>query len=271
MSAKSLFRIALLLLGVALSAPLLRPAAAAAVPWSQTLANDARLKNDVGWLDVGQEKVLYLHKPAAGAVQRGTVILLHDRQAHADWPQVIRPLRELLPEHGWATLSLQLPPPAAIDQTAQYESAVGARITAAANWIAQGGDKPIVLLGVGTGATTGAWYLNNTPKNSIWGLVAVSARPLPPQSLQDTGALLGAVDKPVLDVFAERDHPRVLAGAEQRRPLAAQKPAGTGRESGKRPARYRQMLIEGADADYAGQAEALTKRIRGWMQSQFDR
>lgn len=237
--------------------------------WSEVLAEDTRLKADVGWLEVGSAKTLYLYKPATGAPSRGTVILLHDLNGHADWPQVIRPLRELLPEHGWATFSLQLPGAVADGDPQAYFSAVADRITTAAQSIAKQSDQPILLLGVGTGASAGAWYLKNVPKNQLWGMVAISLRPLPQQTDQAVLEDLANLEKPVLEVYAEGDHPRVLEGVAQRRRLAARPSAAS--PADRRPPKYRQMLVEGSDADYAGQADVLTKRIRGWMQSQLDR
>lgn len=39
----------------------------------------------------------------------GGVIVLHGIGVHPAWPEVIQPLRTQLPDHGWASLSLQMP------------------------------------------------------------------------------------------------------------------------------------------------------------------
>ena len=245
-------------------------AATAAPPsWSETLQADARLAKDLAWLDVGQEKVLYLYRPGASAVQRGTVVMLHDLLDHADWPGVVQPLRNQLPEHGWATLSLQLPPATGPLKTETYLQEVGARIVAAVALASEKSDRPVMLLGVGTGASAAAWFLSNTPKSPVRGLIAVSPRPLPEQSQAELKTLMAAAPIPVLEVFAERDHPNVLEGVEDRKTLAAARPATTS-AARDRPAPYRQTVIEGAEADYAGQADVLTKRIRGWMRLHTD-
>lgn len=44
----------------------------------------------------------------AGTPQGG-VLILHDRQQHSHWPDVVAPLREYLPRFGWATLTIALP------------------------------------------------------------------------------------------------------------------------------------------------------------------
>lgn len=40
---------------------------------------------------------------------QGGVLILHDDQQHGHWPDVVAPLREYLPQHGWTTLSIELP------------------------------------------------------------------------------------------------------------------------------------------------------------------
>ena len=40
---------------------------------------------------------------------QGGVLILHDNQQHGHWPDIVAPLREYLPQHGWSTLSIELP------------------------------------------------------------------------------------------------------------------------------------------------------------------
>lgn len=67
------------------------------------------------WLDVNYpdipdaRKVLAIASPSLIADKKGAVLLLHDTEQHADWPEVIRPLRKNLPKAGWFTLSVNLP------------------------------------------------------------------------------------------------------------------------------------------------------------------
>lgn len=247
-------------------------ARAAPGSWSDALQKDPRLAAEVGWLETPQGKVLYLYRPNAARIARGAVILLHDLQTHADWPQVIRPLRENLPKHGWATLSLQLPPFDASAQPETYYQSVATRLTAALAFLGQQKDGPLMLIGTGTGASAGMWFLANDPKSAVAGMVALSLRPLPGQSPADSRALVAAVNQPVLEIFAQRDLPSVLAGIENRAPLAARQRPTSPAEGGDRPpARYRQLEVDGADAEYTDQADVLIKRIRGWMRLHIDR
>jgi len=43
-----------------------------------------------------------------GAPQGG-ILLLHDNEQHGHWPTITGPLREYLPDYGWATLAIELP------------------------------------------------------------------------------------------------------------------------------------------------------------------
>ncbi len=66
---------------------------------------------------------LYLHEQIGKP--QGAVLILPDLEQHAQWPDLIAPLREYLPAYGWNTLSLSLPSapnrnlPAREDPTAQ--------------------------------------------------------------------------------------------------------------------------------------------------------
>lgn len=53
---------------------------------------------------------LALTLPALSAKPRGQLLLLPADGLHPDWPYGIAPIRRNLPEYGWSTLSLSLPP-----------------------------------------------------------------------------------------------------------------------------------------------------------------
>jgi hypothetical protein len=52
---------------------------------------------------------------------QGSVLILPDNQQHGHWPVVIAPLREYLPQHGWATLTIELPDEPARQRIARAE------------------------------------------------------------------------------------------------------------------------------------------------------
>lgn len=60
-------------------------------------------------LSNAQENFYGLYLPQASSQPQGAVLILHDKQQHGHWPEVIGPLREYLPLFGWDTLTIELP------------------------------------------------------------------------------------------------------------------------------------------------------------------
>jgi len=71
--------------------------------------------NELVWLKVQYPEqdesvsVLALEQKPRMAQVQGAVLIIHDKEQHADWPYLIRPLRMSLPDSGWYTLSVNLP------------------------------------------------------------------------------------------------------------------------------------------------------------------
>jgi len=86
---------------------------------------------------------------------RGSIILLHGRGVHADWPDNIGPLRMALAQSGWHTLSLQMP---VLEKSAKYFDYLATlqegfpRIEAGIKHLLNNGHRPIVLLAHSCGA-----------------------------------------------------------------------------------------------------------------------
>lgn len=60
------------------------------------------------WLSANDHRFLAIHTPNEDQA-KGTVIILHGRGYHPDWPEVAGPLRTGLVDAGWSTLSVQMP------------------------------------------------------------------------------------------------------------------------------------------------------------------
>jgi pimeloyl-ACP methyl ester carboxylesterase len=60
-------------------------------------------------LQAGSDTFLALWKPANTAEPRGAVIIIPGAGETADWPQVVGPLRQKLPDAEWSSLSITLP------------------------------------------------------------------------------------------------------------------------------------------------------------------
>lgn len=61
---------------------------------------------------ISDEQAFYgLLLPGRSATPQGGVLILHDLEQHGQWPVLIAPLREELPDYGWTTLAIELPVP----------------------------------------------------------------------------------------------------------------------------------------------------------------
>lgn len=215
--------------------------------------------SEVIWLDAKGEDFLALYTSQTNETAHGAVILLHAMGGHADWPQTISPLRTRLPEHGWTTLSIQMPVIAPENQIEDYGRTLQqaeARIKAAVRILRERKFLNIVVVGHSFGAATALAYLKKEQKQKVVALVALGLQEYP--FVKPAIDILGLIEKskiPVLDIYGSRDFRNVINQAPDRR-LAAKK--GNNRQ-------YTQLEIEGADHYFNQMEDVLIKRIRGWL------
>lgn len=227
---------------------------------------DAILEGEPVWLQAGEVRFLAIYTPADGPQTRGAAILLHGSDAHPDWAEVIYPLRTRLPEHGWATLSIQLPvtSPDAPPGSWQANLPLAApRISAAAAWLRSQQEFPqLALIGHSLGARMGAEYLgglHGTPDPAFSAFVAIGLTAS--RADTDGGVLqaLGRIRMPVLDLYGERDFGGVIHGAEARRRAAL---AAAGDDFSPD---FTQLQAPGADHFFRGLDGLLVSRVRAWL------
>jgi hypothetical protein len=79
----------------------------AAIPNNDQLLAEQVPADQVWWLNAGEDKFLGLYiAEATGRDSLGATLILPDPGRPADWPAITRTLRELLPQHRWATLAI---------------------------------------------------------------------------------------------------------------------------------------------------------------------
>lgn len=192
---------------------------------------------------------------------RGTVILLHGRGYHADWQDVVGPVRVLLAESGWNTLSLQMP---VLETGARYydywplfpES--DRRIDAGIAWARQAAEGPLILLGHSCGAHMSMHWVSTRG-----GADAVDALVFAGLGATDWGQELvepypfEAIEVPVLDAIGALEYERVLKMADERRAWLAEV---THPDS-------IQVRIEGADHYFKDRNRELGEAVVEWLQS----
>ena len=70
---------------------------------------DSILDGEPVRLNTAGTKFLAIYTESQTEVPKGTVVLMHGRGFHSDWPEMVGPLRVGLAEAGWHTLSIQMP------------------------------------------------------------------------------------------------------------------------------------------------------------------
>lgn len=163
---------------------------------------------DAVWLEIASgHKFLTLYTEADNA--KAGVIVVHGMGVHPDWG-LIAPLRQELPEHGYATLSVQMPVLRADAKGEEYAPVFPEaveRLKVAVDFLAAKGYRRIALVTHSLGSRMAARYLQQTPDAPVAAWVAIG-----PSEALDYSRL----KMPVLDLYGENDLPGVLKTAKQR-------------------------------------------------------
>jgi pimeloyl-ACP methyl ester carboxylesterase len=230
--------------------------------WSEQIV-DALLVGEAVQLDADGTSFLGIYTEASEGSGDRAVILLHGIGVHPDWPEIINPLRSSLPEHGWSSLSIQMPilaNDAALTDYAPLFDEVGGRVEAAIAFLRERGNRTLVLIGHSLGASMGAAYLAANSQHGLAGLVAIGMSVIELDERMNSALALEKITIPVLDLYGSRDLDSVLNTAKTRA-IAARKSGTSG---------YRQTEVEGADHFFVGVEDDLTRRVYGWLKAHFD-
>ncbi|MET0066787.1 MAG: alpha/beta fold hydrolase [Candidatus Thiodiazotropha sp.] len=218
------------------------------------------LAGEAVWLDAEGTRFLGIHSPSDRNPALGGVILLHDAGTHADWHEVIHPLRLALAEQGWNTLSLQLPaldaPPTPLELESLLAQA-NARIKAAVDYFGKRQVTDLVLLGHGLGAVMGLNFTRTPGAGPFKALVAIGVD-IPTGGEQDpVRQALAQRSFPLYDLYGRRDRKPVIDSAVERRRIARQVETGG----------YRQESMAGADHFFNGLQNGLSQRVIAWLKA----
>jgi len=188
------------------------------------------------------------------------LILIHGMGGHPDWPEVISPLRLLLADNGWSTLSIQmpvLPPEIPLADYGKTLDESQKRIASAIQYLENYGYERVVLVGYGFGAAVAADFLASSNANEVYAFAGISmlARKYlePAMNIYD---YLEKLTMPVLDVYGSEDLKTITSTADQRR-LAARR---NGSSNG-----FQQIVIWDADHYFSGHDQALYIRLNDWL------
>jgi len=216
---------------------------------------DVILDGDPEWLEADGREFLAIYTEADEP--RAAVLILHGRGYHPDWADVANPLRVGLVDHGYATLSLQMP---VLGKEAKYYDYVPIfpsaypRIDAAVRWLREQGIDRVVLAAHSCSVHMSMAWLEQTA-TVIDGFVGIGmgatdyrqpmARPFP----------LARLQFPVLDVYGDEEYPAVIRHAPRR--AEAIRSAGNARSS--------QIVVPEADHYFTDRGEALLETVTAWL------
>ena len=237
------------------------PAAASDLEREQRWADqvvDAILTGEVEMLQADGQQFLSIYTASDSETPMGGVILIHGIGVHPDWPDVINPLREQLPEHGWSTLSLQMPVLAADAEVPDYYpifAEVPARIDAGIRFLQEQGIDNIVIVAHSLGAQMAAYWLATSEDSPVLGLVVIGLSGTRHADDGDVPAWISGITLPMLDLYGEDDLPAV-------RETVAERAAAAGRAGN---TMYTQVEIAGAGHMFQGHNEALLETVVNWL------
>lgn len=189
----------------------------------------------------------------------GAVLILHGRGFHPDWADAINPLRVDLVEHGWNTLSIQLP---VLEKTAKYYDYVPIfdeatpRIDAAIDFLQQQGNKKIILLAHSCGAHMAMQYIRNKGEKRIDAFIGIGLGATDYKQPMLQPFPMDSMKKPVLDVYGGNDYPAVqrLAG------IRAQQMQDEGNVLSQ------QIVVPDANHYFTDSGDQLVEVVAGWLE-----
>lgn len=178
------------------------------------------------------------------------VVVVHGVGIHPDWG-MIGTLRQRLPDHGYATLSIQMPILAADAKSeayaAHFPEAVE-RLQLAVAHLKGKGHKRIAVVSHSMGSRMTHGYMARNPAEvAAWASLGM------PAALGGGAIGYDAIKAPVLDLYGANDLPQVLAGAAQRK------------ASLKGNAASKQVVIADTDHFFADREDAMIKTVKDFL------
>jgi len=208
----------------------------------------------------GDTKFLAIYTASEEIPAHGAAIVLHGRGFHPDWPEVVSPLRTVLPEHGWHTLSVQMP---VLEKDATYYDyvpifpAAFPRIAAGIAFLREQGISRIVIIAHSCSVHMTMAYIETFGDGEIDAFVGIGMGATDYGQPMKKPFPLDRMTVPVLDVFGSDDFPAVVREAPER--AAAAGSAGNALSS--------QVMVEGADHYFTDKDDELIAVVSAWLES----
>jgi len=189
---------------------------------------------------------IYTEAPDA----RAGLVLVHGIGVHPDWG-LIGTLRSALADHGYTTLSVQMPVLAGAAKPEEYRSTfgeAGERLKVAVAFLRAKGYKKIGIVSHSMGSRMTHYYLTKDPATRADAWVCIG------WGGEDDFSRL---ELRVLDLYGENDLPAVLKGAKRRAASIANVKGS------------RQIMAPRADHFFNNQQADLVKYVRDFLDKSF--
>jgi pimeloyl-ACP methyl ester carboxylesterase len=193
-------------------------------------------------------RVLAIHAEAREA--RAGLVLVHGIGVHPDWG-LIGTLRIALTDHGYTTLSVQMPVLAQEARPEAYPSTfdeASERLKVAVEFLRARGATRIALVSHSMGSRMTHHYLTRNPGTPARAWVCIG---------WGGDEDLGPLKLRVLDLYGENDLPAVVKGARKRAASIA------------KLERSQQIMAPGADHFFTNQPADLVKYVRDFLDRSF--
>jgi pimeloyl-ACP methyl ester carboxylesterase len=180
------------------------------------------------------------------------LVVVHGGGIHPDWGMV-GTLRQRLPDHGYATLSIQMPVLAADVKpeayAAHFPEAVE-RLQRAVAYLKGKGHKRIALVSHSMGSRMSHAYMTRNPVEvSAWAALGMPA----PFGKPDGAIVYDGIKVPALDLYGVNDLAQVLVGGAQRK------------ASLKGNALSKQVVIPDTDHFFTNHEDAMVQAVKDFL------
>ncbi len=222
--------------------------------WADQIV-DSLIDGEAEWLEAGGHKFLGIYTEAGDGEHARAAIVLHGSGVHPNWPQVVYPLRVGLTEHGWATLSLQMPVLSNDARPKDYApllDEVAPRLDAGIAFLRGKGARDIVIVSHSLGGAMAAYYLASGDR-PVKAFVGVAMSLGLSQGRIDDADYLKKIHLPVLDLYGSKDLEAGVKGAAARAAAAAGNAA------------YQQTEVQGAGHFFDGKDKELVRIVSEWL------
>lgn len=221
---------------------------------------DAIFDGEPFYLTADGHEFLSIYMEAADAPAQRAALLIHGRGYHPDWEQVIQPLRTGLTDHGWNTLSIQMP---VLDKEAKYYDYIPVfpealpRIDAAIDYLKAKGNTEIVMIAHSCGVHMSMAWIKENGTDRIDGYVGIGMGATDYKQPMPEPFPFEKIDVPVFDLYGALDYGAVMRVAPDR--WAAIQKQGH--------ATSKQLMLPDADHYMDKQNGVLVETVSEWLES----